>query len=71
MSPSGIEPATLGFLAGHLVRLAIGEIDYLCFNLCSTVKCVIRVAFKTRDPGALYRAQEYHCNLALFFFLHD
>ena len=21
----------------------------------------------TRGPGALYRAQEYHCNLALFF----
>ena len=24
--------------------------------------------YKTRGPGALYRAQEYHCNLALFFF---
>ena len=23
---------------------------------------------KTRGPGALYRAQENHCNLALFFF---
>ena len=23
---------------------------------------------KTRGPGALYRAQEYHCNLVLFFF---
>ena len=22
----------------------------------------------TRGPGALYRAQEYHCNLVLFFF---
>ena len=23
---------------------------------------------KTRGPGALYRAQEYHCNFVLFFF---
>ena len=29
----------------------------------------VRVVFNTnRDPGALYRAQEYHCNLALFSF---
>ena len=29
---------------------------------------VFRSARKTtREPGALYRAQEYHCNLALFF----
>ena len=27
---------------------------------------------KTRGPGALYRAQEYHCNLVLFFFkIHE
>ena len=24
--------------------------------------------YQTRGPGALYRAQEYHCNLVLFFF---
>ena len=33
MSPPGIEPAILGFLAGHLVRLAIGTVDYLCYKL--------------------------------------
>ena len=33
MSPPGIKSATLGFLAGHLVRLAIGTVDYLCFKL--------------------------------------
>ena len=32
MCPPGIEPAALGFSAGHLVRLAIGTIDYLCFK---------------------------------------
>ena len=26
------------------------------------------LAKKTRGPGALSRAQEYHCNLVLFFF---
>ena len=29
MSPPGIEPAILDFLAGHLVRLAIGIVDKL------------------------------------------
>ena len=29
MSPPGIEPAILGFLTGHLVRLAIMIVDYL------------------------------------------
>ena len=29
----GIEPAILGFLAGHLVHLAIVTIDYMCFKL--------------------------------------
>ena len=33
MSPPGIEPATLWFLAGHLDRLAIEEVDYLCLKL--------------------------------------
>ena len=33
MSPSCFEPTTLGFLAGHLVRLAIGTVDYMCFKL--------------------------------------
>ena len=33
MSPSSIEPATLWFLAGHLDRLAIETVDYLCFKL--------------------------------------
>ena len=28
MSPHGIEPATLGFPVGHLVRLAIGAVNY-------------------------------------------
>ena len=26
------------------------------------------VLWQTRGPGALYRVQEYHCNLVLFFF---
>ena len=41
MSPPGIEPATLGFLARHLVRLAIGTVDNLCFKLLqySEVTC--------------------------------
>ena len=29
---------------------------------------LIQRSCKTRGPGALYRAQEYHCNLALFYF---
>ena len=33
MSPPGIEPVIIGFLAGHLVRLAIGKVDSLCFKL--------------------------------------
>ena len=33
MSPPGIEPATLRFLAGHLDRMAIETVDYLCFKL--------------------------------------
>ena len=33
MSPPGIEPAILGFLAEHLVRFAIGTVAYLCFKL--------------------------------------
>ena len=33
MSPPGIEPATLGFLVGHLVRLAIRTVDDRCFIL--------------------------------------
>ena len=33
MSPSCIEPATLCILAGHLDRLAIEAVDYLCFKL--------------------------------------
>ena len=32
MSPPSIEPATLWFLAGHLDRLAIEAVDYLCFK---------------------------------------
>ena len=30
---SGFEQATLGFLAGHIVRLAARIVDYLCFRL--------------------------------------
>ena len=33
MSPPSIEPATFWFLAGHLDRLAIETVDYLCFKL--------------------------------------
>ena len=33
MSPLGIDSATLWFLAGHLDRLAIEAVDYLCFKL--------------------------------------
>ena len=33
MSPPGIEPAKLWFLAGYLDRLAIKTVDYLCFKL--------------------------------------
>ena len=33
MSPPGIEPATLCFLAGHPDRLAIDTVDYLWFKL--------------------------------------
>ena len=33
MSRLGIEPAALSFLAGHLDRLAIETVDYLCFKL--------------------------------------
>ena len=33
MSPPGIEPATLCILTGHLNRLAIEALDYLCFKL--------------------------------------
>ena len=33
MSPPGIEPANLEFLAGRLDRLAIETVDYLCFKL--------------------------------------
>ena len=33
MSSSGVEPANLCFLAGHLYRLAIETADYLCFKL--------------------------------------
>ena len=33
MSPSGVEPATRCFLAGHLNRLAFEAVDYLCFKL--------------------------------------
>ena len=33
MSPSGIEQATLWFLALQLDRLAIEAVDYLCFKL--------------------------------------
>ena len=34
MSPPGIEPATIWFLAGHQDRLAIETIVYLYFELC-------------------------------------
>ena len=46
----------------------------LCWDLTSLSKpyeksCRRRkVKIETRGPGALYRAQEYHCNLVLFFF---
>ena len=33
MSPPGIEPATLWFLARHPERLAIEAVDNLCFKL--------------------------------------
>ena len=33
MPPQGIEPVTLWFLAGHLDRLAIETVHYLCFKL--------------------------------------
>ena len=33
MSPPCIEPVTLWFLAGHLDRLTIETVDYLCFKL--------------------------------------
>ena len=33
MSPPGIEPASLWFLAGSLDRLAIETVDYLYFKL--------------------------------------
>ena len=33
MYPPGIEQATLCFLVGHQVRLAIGAVGYLCFKL--------------------------------------
>ena len=33
ISRPSIEPATLWFLAGHLDRLAIETVDYLCFKL--------------------------------------
>ena len=33
MYPPGIEPATICILAGHLNRLAIKPVDYLCFKL--------------------------------------
>ena len=33
MSPPDIQQATHCFLAGHLERLAIETVDYLCFKL--------------------------------------
>ena len=33
LSPTGIELAILGYLAGPLVRLTIGTVDNLCFKL--------------------------------------
>ena len=33
MSSPDIEPGTLWFLAGHLDRLAIASVDYMCFKL--------------------------------------
>ena len=38
MSLLGIEPAILCFLAGHLVRLAIETVDYLCFKLLQYIE---------------------------------
>ena len=39
--------------------------------LCKNIKRFQRqnsILLETRGPGALYRAQEYHCNLVLFSF---
>ena len=33
MYPPGFEPEILGFLAGHLVHLAIVTVDYMSFKL--------------------------------------
>ena len=33
MFPSGNEPATVDFLAGHVICLAIGTVKYMCLIL--------------------------------------
>ena len=38
MYPLGIKPAILCILAGHLDRLAIGAVDYLCFKLLQFIE---------------------------------
>ena len=49
-----------------LVRKEHYEIIAVYFSIC--MKPDSYEQQKTRGPGALCRAQEYHCNLALFFF---
>ena len=72
--PVGFEPATLGFLAGHLARLAIGTVDYLYFKLLQysevTGNVWVGSARKPRIAGSIPGGEMYFIlNFRLFPFL--
>ena len=74
MSPPGIEPATFWFLAGHLDRLAIEAVDYLCCKLVQyREKQVMRGAYpntlqynKKIDYGYICIVTEFQTKSALY-----
>ena len=56
-----------GLLIQHVAAKDYCENTFILF----IYKCIYLFTsayIETRGPGALYRAQEYHCNLVLFFF---
>ena len=58
-----------------LLSIAYTNIDFMICFILRWLKMISyyhtrrqKCQYETRGPGALYRAQEYHCNLVLFSF---
>ena len=64
MSLPGIELATLSFLAGHLDRLAIEAVDYLCFKLLQYIEVTGNMwGVSNHVAKQLIKVLKFKCNI--------